>query len=158
MNIQSPTRTVIVEPTDDELLEAVTLGNAMWSQSPVYKDMDRDIDKMIEFAYNSRANSRSFFRVAVRDDLVIGFLIAERAPYGFHDSEFAYDRLLYVQPNRRGGVAASMLIDALEDWCKEHNVSRILLGVTTGVHSERTVQLYNHLGYTTVGTVTMKEL
>lgn len=158
MNVQSPTRTRVCEPDDQQLLQAVTLGDQMWSESPVYGSMDRDIAKMIEFAYHARASDRSFFNVAVREDTVIGFMIGERAPYGFHDTEFAYDRLLYVAPDKRGTVAARTLIHAFEAWCKQHNVSRILLGVTTGVHAALTERLYNKLGYTTVGTVTMKEV
>lgn len=158
MNVQRTTRLEVVEPDDKQLLAAVTLGAAMWAESSVYNGMERDVAKMIEFAYNARANAASFFNVAVRDDEVIGFIIGERAPYGFHDTEFAYDRLIYVSRDRRGGVAARTLINAFEKWCKQHNVSRILLGVTTGVHAAQTERLYNKLGYTTVGTVTMKEV
>lgn len=158
MNVQRTTRLIAVEPNDKQLLDAVRLGDAMWAESPVYNNMKRDIDRMIEFAYNSRANPLAFFNVAVRDDDVIGFMIAECAQYGFHDSWFAYDRLLYVDPTRRGGIAARTLIDALERWCKEHSVTRVMLGVTTGVHAAQTEKLYNRLGYTTVGAVTMKEV
>ena len=158
MNIQTTPRMRVQVPTDDQLLQAVDLGSAMWDESDVYNGMERSVDKMIEFAYYSRANPSSFFNVAVRGDTCHGFMIGERAPYGFHESEFAFDRLLFVTPNMRGGVAARTLINAFETWCKMHKVSRILLGVTTGVHAAQTERLYNKLGYTTVGAVTMKEV
>lgn len=159
VNGKVPQGVTIREATDQDIIEVVRLGHAFWDESPTYRGMEKDVATMIGFAYNARANPGSFFRVAVDTaGEVIGFMFAERAPYGFHDSQFAYDRLLYVTPDRRGGATARMLIEALEQWCKEHDVARILLGVTTGIHSERTVQLYNKLGYVTVGTLTMKEV
>ena len=158
MNIIVPPTIEVTEPDDEQLLDAVRLGEAMWSESPVYGGMKQDIAKMIEFAYNARASDHSFFNVVTVDNSCYGFMIGERAPYGFHDSEFAYDRLLYVTPTRRGSVAARMLIQAFEDWCKLHGVGRIMLGVTTGVHAAQTEKFYNKLGYQTIGTLTMKEI
>ena len=157
MNVQSPTHVRAVEPTDEQLLEAVTLGAAFVQESPEYRSLAPAVANMIEFAYNARANPMFFFNVAVRDNDVIGFMICERAPYGFTDKEFAFDRLLYVAQDKRGGVAARTLINAFETWCSSHNIVRIMLGVTTGLRTEQTEKLYNKLGYDTVGVVTMKE-
>lgn len=153
-----PHTVTCVTPDDQQLLAAVRLGDAMWAESRVYGNMARSVDKMIEFAYYARASDHSFFRVAVHDDRVIGFMIGEVAPYGFHDTSFAYDRLLYVSPDRRGGAAARMLIAAFEQWAQDKGASRILLGITTGTHTDATERFYNKLGYNTVGVLTMKEI
>lgn len=158
MNVQRPTKVTCVIPDDQQLLAAVRLGEVMWAESSVYGHMAREVGKMIEFAYNARASRHSFFRVAVREDQVVGFFIGEVAPYGFHDSVFAYDRLLFVTPDRRGGVAARMLIDAFERWAKDKGAERILLGITTGTRTDATEKFYNKLGYDTVGVLTMKEM
>lgn len=149
----------VQEPSDRLLLAAVRLGGDMWSESAVYASLPRSVDKMIEFAYHMRADPMSFFGVAVDDsDTCHGFMIGSLAEYGFSDACFAYDRLLYVAPTMRGSVAARMLITAFETWARGRGAQRVLLGVTTGVHTERTEQLYNKLGYDTVGRLTMKEI
>lgn len=153
-----PHTVTCVTPDDRQLLAAVRLGDAMWAESRVYGDMERSVDKMIEFAYHARASDHSFFHVATHEGTVIGFMIGEVAPYGFHDTSFAYDRLLYVSPDRRGGVAARMLINAFERWAQDKGASRILLGITTGTRTDATEAFYNKLGYNTVGVLTMKEI
>ncbi len=148
----------VSQPDDAQLLQAVRLAFDFWDESPVYRTMTKDLDRMIKFAYSARTNPSSFVHVALDGDQVCGFIVGEMAPYGFHNSFFAYDRMLYVVPTRRGGAGARRLIAAFEDWCATKNVSRIMLGITTGIKSERIMKLYNALGYTTVGALTMKEM
>lgn len=147
-----------VTPNDGQLLEAVRLGQAMWADAPHYSEMKPDIAKMIHFAYNMRASEHSFFRVAVDNDNVIGFLIGSLSEYGFHTDLFAYDRLVYVTPDRRGGIAARTLVTEFERWAKQKGAARVLLGVTTGTRNKATERFYNKLGYETVGVLTMKEV
>lgn len=159
MHDNVPHRIRVVEPDDGQLLAAVRLGVSMWDESTVYASLPRSVDKMIEFAYHMRADPLSFFEVAVdAADTCHGYMIGSLADYGFSDAMFAYDRLLYVTQNMRGSVAARMLITAFETWARYHGAQRVLLGVTTGVHTERTEQFYNKLGYATVGRLTMKEI
>jgi GNAT superfamily N-acetyltransferase len=151
--------TATVSPTDAQLLDAVRLGEAMWANSPVYGNMARDVDKMIEYAYHARADAETFFHVAVdRMNRTCGFLIGSIAPYGFHTDKFAYDRLVYVAPDARGLTAARALILSFEAWAREHGAARILLGITTGAHTEQIERFYNKMGYASVGRLTMKEV
>ena len=147
-----------VTPDDQQLLAAVTLGDAMWAESSVYGGMERDIAKMIEFAYTMRADANSFFEVAVYKGKVIGFLIGSLAAHGFHTDTFAYDRLVYVAPDMRGGMAARILITAFEQWARDKGAARVLLGITTGTRTDATETFYNKMGYRTVGALTMKEI
>lgn len=156
MGDKVPHRLSVVEPTDRQLVDAVMLGKAMWEESPTYAHLAGDLDKMVEFAYGCRSDPETYCRVAVRDDTCHGFFVGNVAPYGFHDAMFAYDRLMYVRPDMRGSAAARMLIRDFEHWCKLRGVQDIRLGITTGVHTERTKKFYNALGYRDVGVLTMK--
>lgn len=147
----------VCEPDNDLLVKGAVLGLSMAREAKTYAAMDFDLDTFVEFGYNMRADPFSFVHVAVDGDNVIGFFVGSVAEYGFHDSRFAYDRLLFVSPTARGSVAARMLIKAFEEWAHESGATRILLGITTGVHTERTEKFYNKLGYSTVGVLTMKE-
>ena len=126
--------------------------------SSFYRDMPQSIDKIVEFAYNARADPAYFCKVACSNDTCHGFLVASAAPLGFHDATFVYDRMVYVTPNKRGSIIARMLIESLEEWANEIGASRIMLGITTGVRTKATERFYNKLGYATVGTLTMKEM
>lgn len=140
------------------MIDALVLADRMWSESPTYNHMPKDMDKMAEFAYNCLADPNTFVKVALYDGKVIGFFVGSVAPHGFLDQVFAFDRLVYVDPKRRGTLAARALIDSFETWARNMKASRILLGVTTGIRTDATVRFYNKLGYNTVGALTMKEI
>lgn len=150
--------TRVTVPNDPQLVDAVRLGEAMWSESGTHSSMPRDVDKMIEFAYAMRSDPQSFFNVALHADTVTGFLIGSIAPYGFSHETFAYDRLVYVTPNKRGTYAARMLIRAFEHWAKHKRARHVMMGTTTGINTDAVERLYNKLGFRTVGKLTMKEM
>lgn len=148
----------VSEPTDELLIQGVMLGKQMAEESPVYGPLGVDLDRMIEFAYTMRASPQDFCMVAHTGDTCYGFLVASIGQYDFCDATYVFDRMLYVAPDRRGSKCARMLIDALEEWARERNVTRIVMGITTGVHTRTTERLYNKLGYDTFGVLTKKEL
>jgi len=159
MKANDPHRMTSVTPDDPQLLAGVRLANDFIAESPTYRHLaPLDIAKVIEFAYTCRANDNEFVNVAVCDGTVIGFFMGSITSYGFDTATFAYDRMLYVTPDRRGGAAARMLIDAFERWATDKGAIRILLGITTGLHTDATEKFYNKLGYNTVGKLTMKEI
>lgn len=148
----------IAEPNNNQLIDGCLRAIDMWKESKTYNHMKMDLDHVIEFAYNIRAHPDHFLRVALCDDTVIGFFVGSLAYHGFYPGAYAHDRMLYVTPSMRGSIAARMLIDSFEEWAKQHDADYVLLGVTTGIRTERTENFYNKLGYKTVGRLTMKEL
>lgn len=148
----------IAEPDNNQLIEGCLRAMDMWKEAKTYNHMKMELDHVVDFAYNMRADPDHFLRVAVLGDKVIGFIAGSLARYGFYPGAYAHDRMLYVTPTARGSVAARMLIRSFEEWAKQHDADYVLMGVTTGIHTERTEKFYNKLGYATVGRLTMKEL
>jgi GNAT superfamily N-acetyltransferase len=50
----------------------------------------------------------------------------------------AFEYGLFVAPEHRGGSAGPRLARAFIEWSKEHGAAVINMGITTGVHAERT--------------------
>jgi GNAT superfamily N-acetyltransferase len=145
-------------PSDSQLLEGVRLGMVFWEEAPMLVGLKTDVDRMIAFAYNKRADPMSFVNVASCNGDIVGFCIGSLAPFEYCEGTYAFDRMLYVDPQKRGLLAARMLVQSFEKWAKDNGALRVLLGITTGVHVERTEKLFNKLGYATVGALTMKEI
>lgn len=145
-------------PDNEELLLGVRLSLCMWQESPIYRQMEPDIDKLIEEAYIAREDPNRFVNVVMYDNTCCGFMMGAMAPIAFIDGWYAFERMLYVSPEKRGSVAASLLVGAFEQWARDRDALYILLGTTTGVRPERTERFYNKMGYNTVGVLTMKEL
>lgn len=74
------------------------------------------------------------------------------------EARFASDFLIYVLPELRGSTVGLRLIRAFEQKSKELGAVEARLGVTAGIHVERTAQLYERLGYRRDGVLLTKRL
>jgi RimJ/RimL family protein N-acetyltransferase len=73
---------------------------------------------------------------------------------GIADDEYGADRQLvsmWVDPRVRGSGAASGLVGAIVDWCRESGVRTLSLWVTRG--NDRAQRFYEKLGFTATGEV-----
>lgn len=86
--------------------------------------------------------------VGIADGQIVGFLFATICDQWFNSTRYALERLLYIRPERRGGPWLLRLTAAYETWARRHGASFAALGVSTGIHPDRTVHAYARLGYT----------
>lgn len=93
------------------------------------------------------------FKVSIAEDetgvhgMHIGFL----QDYWFSDDIAGYDILLYISPNKRGGMSAVRLIKAFEQWAFSRGAIEVRPGTTIGISADVAKQLHERLGYSTVG-------
>lgn len=148
---------IIRRATEADLPIMIELGAKMHEES-VYSRFDYDPDKLL-------ANGRDWLKfpdlyfLAVAEDntgQVIGMYAGFISEYYFGRDLCAYDLLLFVDPSRRGGMAAVMLIKAFEEWAWSLGAKEVCPGTTTMVAPERTSRLFHHLGYTVVGSIFKK--
>ena len=59
----------------------------------------------------------------------------------------ANDLCLFVTKPKRGGTAAYRLIKAFEAWAIAHGAVVLRFGISTGVEADKTLKLYEKLGY-----------
>ena len=72
--------------------------------------------------------------------------------------KLAYEQGLYVLPEYRKSGAASDLIETFKVWADMNKADRIQVGTITGIYAERTVKLYESLGFELVGYVLEMEV
>ncbi|WP_180056705.1 GNAT family N-acetyltransferase [Acinetobacter sp. YH12090] len=97
--------------------------------------------------------------VALNDEFeVVGTIIGAMDVDWRTGQTLAYEQGVYVLPEYRKTGAARSLIKGFETWAKLHKADRISLGTITGIKAERTVSLYESLGFELVGYVLEKEL
>ncbi len=89
--------------------------------------------------------------VAEKAGSVVGAIAGGVDDFWFADASHAYELGLFVLPDHRGGSAAIRLLAAFEHWAKGRGATWIDLGITTGVHAEKTAGLYKKLGYAESG-------
>src|SRR3546814_20029307 len=80
-------------------------------------------------------NNEGFFSVAEREGVLIGGMIGACTPHWCSDDLVAYDFGLFVEPERRGGLAAAGLLRGFIRWARDKGAvgitARIQLGRAT---------------------------
>ncbi|WP_267086473.1 GNAT family N-acetyltransferase [Xanthomonas sacchari] len=82
---------------------------------------------------------------------IIGGFMAMVQDHWCTDSRESCDLALYVQQDRRGGLAAARLLQRYRAWAQSRGADSILLGITTGVDLSTSTRLYERLGFQHVG-------
>jgi hypothetical protein len=136
--------------------QVLELAHAMHAESVFHRDIAFDDAKFVQQIEAAAALPDYYLALCVRDNEVLGgFLGCASSVYFSHD-KVAKDLAWFVKPSRRGSLAAVLLVADFERWGREKAVAHFILGQSTGVRVETTEALYKHLGYTVVGSNTMK--
>jgi GNAT superfamily N-acetyltransferase len=87
--------------------------------------------------------------VEAEDGQLVAMLGATVYEEYMSEDKFATDIVLYVHPDHRGGSIIVRLVKLYEDWALRNGVKpeNTKLSVGTGVEVERTVRIFERLGY-----------
>jgi GNAT superfamily N-acetyltransferase len=88
------------------------------------------------------------------DGVMIGYV----TEHFFSRQKGASDILLFVRPERRGGIAAARLWTAFKDWARRAGATSLSFGTMAGGAPDRTRRFYTGLGMTEVGSIYRLEL
>lgn len=80
------------------------------------------------------------------------------AQYYFSKEIGAYDLLMYVEPQRRGGYTIVKLVKNFESWAKSMGAKEIRPGTSTGINNEMSKKFYEALGFKNIGYNFMKRI
>lgn len=89
--------------------------------------------------------------VLEEEGAVIGMAAGYCDATWFADARVAGEYGIYVRPESRGGRSGVQLLSAYVEWCKSANADLIQAGITTGVALERSVRVYESIGFARTG-------
>ena len=135
--------------TLDDIDRIVEIGKAMHEESS-YCDLPFDSVKVSNLMAGLIDGHGVVF-VAEKAGAIIGGFAGGVAEFWFCDSLHAFDYGLFILPEHRGGSAAIRLLSAFEHWAKSMGAVWCDVGITTGVHTEKTARMYEKLGYNQSG-------
>ena len=139
----------------DDIMSLIMLGREMHKESPRFRDMDYDEDKLMHLGLGLAEQGGIF--IAEKDDKPVGMVLGMVTEHFFGHDLMATDLAFYVHPDHRGGTLAVRMLKKFEAWAFSLGAKVISVGVSTEVGSERTGQLYERLGYRITGCLAVKE-
>lgn len=132
-----------------DLIPLVELGRRMHAEAPMYRDFGYDEDKV--FALLARVQREGFLMVSELDGQIVGGFAGILVENWFSRDKVASEVAIFLDSAYRGGTTALRLVSAFVAWSKARGARRVSMGVTTGVHAERTGALFVACGFAHTG-------
>jgi GNAT superfamily N-acetyltransferase len=124
------------------------MARAMHAESPRYRHRnfsDVKVRGIIEY-FISGPTGGAF--VVEEDGVLTGMIGGVPVEDFFGTDKYASDLVIYVLPEKRGSSVLLRLVRVFEKWCfVDQGVAEVILGISTGIHAEATVRVYERLGY-----------
>lgn len=143
---------MIREAAHADIGTLLLLAEAMHAESKWHR-MHFDLEKTAVLFRHLIDHPTGCVLVAERDGEVIGGMAGWCDEHFFSQDKFAGEFGVFVQPGKRGGIAAARLLRAFRAWAINAGAAFIEVGITTGVHVERSAKLYEALGFQRAGVV-----
>lgn len=131
----------------------LVLAEQMHAESPRFSVRRFSVDKTAELFRRLIERDDGLVLVAERDGELIGAFVGYTTEDWFGPDIVAGDFGLYVAPRHRGGAHAALLIQGYVEWARSRGVAHPEIGISTGVHVEKTTRLYEAQGFVTVGPI-----
>jgi GNAT superfamily N-acetyltransferase len=142
---------VIRRATLADVPAIVELAAAMHAESPHHQAMNLNAAKVAHALSLMLARPLTALLLVIDTGGVIdGGAIAHIESPWFSDDLIAQEVAMYVTPAKRGGLGAARLVAHMDAWARAMGARLLLAGCTTGITAERTIALYEHLGFARV--------
>ena len=138
---------VIRKADTDDIPSLIRLGREMYEEAPTFNMLDFDDQKVIALFNSPQMVECGACFIAEDNGEAIGMFCGLIVPHYFGHALMANDLCLFVSKPKRGGTAAYRLIKTFESWALAHGAEVLRFGISTGVDTERTLKLYEKLGY-----------
>lgn len=142
---------MIRNATAGDIPELIELGTRMYLESRYAETSPFDEQKCADLAKQLITADAGCVLVAEHDDQVVGWLAGGIGEQWFSSKLMAFEYGLFIAPEHRGGSAGPRLVKAFITWAADRGAAVINMGITTGVHEERTGAMYERLGLSRTG-------
>ncbi len=137
-----------------DLPQLLDLGELMHAESPRFSRLTFSRARLHDTLRGLLTHPGGFLWVGEEGETLVGGMAAVAAPHWASDDLLATDLALFVRPDHRGGLLPLRLVNRYRWWAAhEMKASIVQVGVTTGVQTETTAQLYERLGLKRCGVI-----
>lgn len=137
-----------------DISAVLSLARAMHAESPVYRGLAFDEDKVRMLSHACLASPDWLCAVAVTEDeapQIAGMVVVCVVETFFGPDRMAEDLVFFVAPQHRGTSAAVRLIRMAETWAAAVGARFLRMGITTGTNTDSTARFLTRLGFSDAG-------
>jgi len=144
--------------TAGDIPALIELGTRMYLESRYADTSPFDDQKCAELAGHLINAPSGCVLVAEKDGQIVGWMAGGIGEQWFSRKLMAFEYGLFIAPEHRGSSAAPRMVKAFIGWAKENGAAVVNMGITTGVHEERTGAMYGRLGLQRFGSLYSMEV
>lgn len=133
------------DATLDDVPALLALGQRMHAESPRFRQIEFDSDRLQMTLEQLLASPGGFIMVGEQDGIA-GVMVAMATQHWCSRDVVASEMALYVEPEFRGTLLAARLIRRYVTWARDRGARLVTAGISTGVHVEETARLYEAVG------------
>jgi len=142
----------MIRPATHNDIGAMLLLTERMHTESTYRVYPLAIDRMASLFSALMAGQGCVF-VAEADGRICGMMAGYCEESWFTTAKVAGEYGVYVTPEARGARHAVGLVQAFRDWALAQGADLIQMGITTGITTERTADLYERLGFRRCGVI-----
>lgn len=135
--------------TPEDAAEIAALGRVLHDTS-AYARVPYNEPK-VEALMRSLAAGAGVVFVVRKDGAIVGGIAGGVAPWWFSDELHGYEYSFFIAPEHANGITAMRLMTSLRLWCKARGARVLRVGITTGIHQDKTAELYRLMGFREIG-------
>lgn len=90
--------------------------------------------------------------VAEKNGVIVGGIAGVVIESWYSTEKIAHDFCIFLDEEHRRGMLAARIIRRFIKWAGDRGANRIQMGITSGIHVERTAKLYAAMGGRLIGT------
>lgn len=145
--------------TEEDIPAILDIALRFWKESPTYSLRPLNLDKVKRhFKSLIKGDDGIVLKAIDKDGNVLGGFCGGLIEEWQADSLMAFDYGIFVNPDKRGGASASLLINAFLFWAKASGATYVQCGTATQINTERTIKFYEKMGFNVVGSFLEREL
>jgi len=142
----------------EDIPALIVLGERMYLESRYTEHSKFCPDKCAALARQLITSESGCVLVAEKGGEVIGWMAGGIAEQYFSRRLMAFEYGLFISPEHRGSTAGARLVKAFIKWAGDNGAASVSMGITTGVHEERTGALYTRMGLQRTGSIYAREI
>lgn len=144
---------MIRDATHDDVLILLELGRRLHAESPRFSRLAFNDEKAGNFLRFLIESPDGWLVVAEKEGRVVGGMAALAYSEWFTHDKIVADVSLFMLPEHRGSFLSARLIRAFDVWSAGTGAKYAVAGMSTGIKTEETTQLYLSLGADRVGSI-----